>query len=253
MEIGPAEFVQYCQTVAAELEERLKRMQIIVDYKLRSGTGYAEILRSFLDEHSAGKYKVGEGFIVNPFSEGAASNHCDILVYDQVQYPLLDVEGDVRVVLPRAAAMVIEVEPYLSEERLVRSFESIRSARRVYHYLTGVIFAFNSAEPRLLFETMQAHAQEWRIDSAPIAIIGMEKGFMAHRAKMTLQLGGGSSQFEAYESKGVDLAASLEFLFLIFFDLQMRGMLAEGTLDQAWKRLMAAGRPDYLGKIVLPQ
>ena len=183
MEIGHSEYIQYCKSIAAEFEERLKRMEMIVDYKLRSGTAYAEILRSFLDEHSAGKYKVGQGFIVNPFVEGKASKHCDILVYDQVQYPLLDVEGNVKVILPRAASMVIEVEPYLDENRLVRSFDNIRGARKVYPYLTGIIFAINGSEPQVLYETMVKEAGQWQAGSAPIAVINMENGFVAHREK----------------------------------------------------------------------
>lgn len=251
MEIGHLEFIKYCQTIAGELEERLKRMEMLVDYKLRSGTAYAEILRSFLDEHSAGKYNVSEGFIVNPFVQGLTSNHCDILVYDQVQYPLLDVEGDIKVVLPRAAAMVIEVEPYLSEERLVRAFDNIRSARKVYPYAAGIIFAFNGLEPDVLTQSMLDHADTWHAATAPIAVINMNKGFIAHREKMSLELGGGSSPFEIYEIKGSSTSASLEFLFLLYFDLQMRGMLAAGTLSKAWKCLMAESKPDYLGKVKL--
>lgn len=252
MEIGHEEFIQYCRTVASELEERLKRMQVIVDHKLRSGTAYAEILRSFLDENSAGKYNVSEGFIVNPFVKGAASNHCDILVYDQIQYPLLGVEGDVKVVLPRAAAMVIEVERNLSEWRLIRSFDNIRSARKVYPYLPGVIFAFNGAEPEALYQSMVEHADTWHAGSAPIAVINMEKGFIAHRAQMTMGLGGGNTPFELYELKGARPLASLEFLFLLYFDLQMRGMLAADTLPKAWKYLLAEGKASFLGKIELP-
>jgi hypothetical protein len=253
MEIGHREFIQYCQTIAAELEERLRRMQMLVDYKLRSGTAFAEILRSFLDEHSAGKYNVSEGFIVNPFVQGSSSNHCDILVYDQVNFPLLDVEGDIKVVLPRAAAMVIEVEPYLSEDRLVRAFDNIRGARKVYPYITGIIFAFNGLEPEVLYQSMREHADQWHSATAPIAVINMDKGFIAHRSKVTLELGGGSSPFEAYELKGSPITASLEFLFLLYFDLQMRGMLAAGSLDKAWKSLMGESKANYLGKIALPK
>lgn len=251
MEIGHEELMQYCRTVADELEERLKRMQIIVDYKLRSGTAYAEILRSFLDEHSSGKYMVGEGFIVNPFVKGATSNHCDILVYDQIQYPLLDVEGDIRVILPRAAAMVIEVEPYLSESRLQSAIENIRSARKVYPYLTGIIFAFNGVEPEALYQSMVNQSCDWHSATAPIAVINMEKGFIAHRTQMKLELSGGKSPLEVFELKGADPSACLEFLFLLYFDLQMRGMLASGSLTKAWKCLMAEGKPEFLGKIDL--
>jgi hypothetical protein len=253
MEMGHKELVQYCQSVAAELQERLDRIQVIVDHKLRSGTAYAGILRAFLDEHSAGKFNVGEGFIANPFSSGATSNHCDILVYDQVQYPLLDVEGNLKVVLPRAAAMVIEVEPYLNEKRLVKSFENIRSARKVYPYLTGIIFAFNGLEPTVLYQSMVDHADSWQTAFAPIAVINMEKGFIAHRTQMTRELSGGSSPFEVFELKGAEPRTSLEFLFLLFFDLQMRGMLAPGTLGDAWKYLKACSKAEFLGKITLPQ
>lgn len=251
MEIGHSEYIQYCKSIAAEFEERLKRMEMIVDYKLRSGTAYAEILRSFLDEHSAGKYKVGQGFIVNPFVEGKASKHCDILVYDQVQYPLLDVEGDVKVILPRAASMVIEVEPYLDEKRLVRSFDNIRGARKVYPYLTGIIFAINGSEPQVLYETMVKEAGSWQAGGAPIAVINMENGFVAHREKMMMGLGGGDSPFEVYELTADAPSETLELLFLLYFEVQMHGMLAPDALQKAWKYLLAAGKANFLGKVCL--
>lgn len=253
MEIGHSEFILYCETAASEFEQRLKRMQALVDYKLRSGTAFAEMLRSFLDDHSAGKYSVGEGFIVNPFVDGAASNYCDILVYDQIQYPLLNVEGDVKVVMPRAAAMVIDVEPYLSEERLLRSFDTIRSARKVYPYLSGIIFAYNGMEPDVLYQSMIEHAEIWHNGNAPIAVINMENGFIAHRSKMNLQLGGGDSPYEVYELKGDAPSDSLLFLFLLYFDLQMRGMLAADSLSKAWMCLLADTKADYLGRINLPK
>jgi hypothetical protein len=253
MEIGHSEFIQYCETAAAEFEERLKRMQKLVDYKLRSGTGFAEMLRAFLDDYSAGKYHVGEGFIVNPFVTGVSSNHCDILVYDQIQYPLLNVEGDVKVVLPRAAAMVIEVEPYLDEDRLQRSFENIKAARKVYPYLVGIIFAFNGHQPAVLYQSMLEYADTWHQGTAPIAIINMENGFIAHRAKMSLQSGGGESPYEVFEIKADAPSKALEFLFFLYFDLQMRGMLASETLAKAWKCQKSAAKANFLGKIVLPK
>ena len=234
MEIGATEFAQYCRTVALELEERLGHMQVIVDYKLRSGTAYTEILRSFLAEHSAGKYGVAEGFIVNPFLQGHSSNHCDILVYDQIQYPLLDVEGNVKVILPRAASMVVDVESYLNEERLERSFETVQCARRVYPYVSGIIFGFNGIEPQVMFEFMQSHATSWDSATAPIAVFNMEKGFVAHRSKLIPERIVGDSPFEVFELKGATTTASLEFLFMLFFEMQMRTMLASGALDQAW-------------------
>ncbi|MFN2172838.1 MAG: DUF6602 domain-containing protein [Candidatus Promineifilaceae bacterium] len=253
MEIGHSQFIKYCETAASEFEERLKRMQSLVDYKLRSGTGFAEMLRAFLDDYSAGKYHVGEGFIVNPFVSGVSSNHCDILVYDQIQYPLLNVEGDVKVVLPRAAAMVIEVEPYLDVNRLERSMENIHAARKVYPYLVGVIYAFNGLEPAVLYQSMQERASSWHQSTAPIAIINMENGFIAHRAKMSLQSGGSDSPYEVFEIKGNAPSKSLEFLFFLYFDLQMRGMLASETLAKAWKCHKSAAKANFLGNIDLPK
>jgi hypothetical protein len=253
MEIGHSEFIQYCETAAAEFEERLKRMQKLVDYKLRSGTGFAEMLRAFLDDYSAGKYHVGEGFIVNPFVSGVSSNHCDILVYDQIQYPLLNVEGDVKVVLPRAAVMVIEVEPYLDQDRLQRSFENIQAARKVYPYLVGVIFAFNGLEPAVLYRSMLESADAWSQSTAPIAVITMENGFVAHRAKMSLQSGGGDSPYEVFELKAHAPSNTLEFLFFLYFDLQMRGMLASETLAKAWTSHKSVAKASFLGKVALPK
>ena len=251
MEIGHSEFIQYCETAASEFEERLNRMQKLVDYKLRSGTGFAEMLRAFLDDYSAGKYHVGEGFIVNPFVPGDSSNHCDILVYDQIQYPLLNVEGGVKVVLPRAAAMVIEVEPYLDEERLQRSLENVGAARKVYPYVTGIIYAFNGLEPPLLYQLMLEYSSELQQSRAPIAIISMENGFVAHRARMSLQSNGSNSPFEVYEIKRDAPSTGLEFLFFLYFDLQMRGMLATDTLSKTWESHKAAAQAQFLGKVTL--
>lgn len=252
MEIGHVELIQYCQNVASELDERLKRMQVLVDYNLRSGTAYAEILRSFMAARSAGKYDVAEGFIVNPFIHGASSNHCDILIYDQIQYPLLDSEGDVKVISPRAASMVIEVELNLTEERLRRGFENIAAARKVYPYLAGIIFTFNGLEPDAFYESMVKHAGSWSAAYSPVAIINMQKKVIACRSPLKTGVDGGTCPFDIYELKAADSAAPLAFLFLLYFNLQMQGMLASGSLDKAWKYLLSAGKANFLGQIKLP-
>jgi hypothetical protein len=175
------------------------------------------------------------------------------LVYDQIQYPLLNVEGDVKVVLPRAAVMVIEVEPYLDQDRLQRSFENIQAARKVYPYLVGVIFAFNGLEPAVLYRSMLESADAWSQSTAPIAVITMENGFVAHRAKMSLQSGGGDSPYEVFELKAHAPSNALEFLFFLYFDLQMRGMLASETLAKAWTSHKSVAKASFLGKVALPK
>ncbi len=111
--------VQYCSGIASEFEARLNRVRTFIpDHNLTSGTANEIILRDFLARFSTGQYRVGQGFICVPTASDLVSKQCDILVYDCHNYPLVHSEGEVVLIFPQAAKIVIEVKTRLNKKDL---------------------------------------------------------------------------------------------------------------------------------------
>jgi hypothetical protein len=110
----------YCHSIAGEFQSRLNRIQSFVKHNLLSGTANESILREFLASHVPTDYAVEQGFICNPFEENAISKQCDILIYDQANWPSVYADGPVKIVFPDAARLVIEVKTSLGKKILNR-------------------------------------------------------------------------------------------------------------------------------------
>ncbi len=97
-------------TIAKEFQSRINRMQVFVRHNLSSGNANETILRQFLATHAQGNIDVGQGFICDPTHEDRISKQCDILVYNQNDYPIIYSDGAVKIVWPESVRMVIEVK-----------------------------------------------------------------------------------------------------------------------------------------------
>lgn len=177
-------YIEYCMSVADEFQARINRMRNFVSHNLSSGTANESILREFLALHAPSEIGVGQGFILDPFDgDGVgASKQCDILVYDQTNYPLVYADGPIKVVMPQAARMVIEVKTTLDGRGLQQAIDNIISAHKVVgrkHGFQGVIFAFQSTQ-RLgtLLKSLKQHPTPTH---APTAILLLDKGIVIHR------------------------------------------------------------------------
>lgn len=142
--------IHYGNSIADEFGARLSRIRSFVpNHNLTSGTANEIILRGFINEFLPKKYAAGQGFICDPVSSnGLVSRQCDILIYDQIDYPLVHNEGDVKVVWPESARLVIEVKTTLTKKGLEDALNNIKDAKNVNEHspirIGGIIFGFQS-------------------------------------------------------------------------------------------------------------
>ena len=180
MDISPDRFVEYCVGVAREFQARMSRLRVFVQHNLSSGTANEIILREFLSRHAPGHYDVGQGFLCDPSEPGKVSKQCDILVHSQNNYPLVYADGSIKVVWPRAAAMVVEVKTILSKKDIAASLENIVSAKRLNNRIEGVIFAFRSQTLETVIRNLQAYPSHIAPEHSPTAILLLDKGIIIH-------------------------------------------------------------------------
>lgn len=174
-------FLSYCQTIAQEFESRVSRIKSFVSHALSTGTANETILREFLSSHVPKKFDVGEGFICNPFATNEVSKQCDVLVYNQDDFPLVYAVGSIKVVLPRAARMVVEIKTGFAQADIESGLSNIESAKQLNPYLTGVVVAYTS----LALSTVMGHtenaASKISEEHLPTAILLLDKDLIIHR------------------------------------------------------------------------
>lgn len=230
--------VQYCSGIAGEFEAKLDRIRDFVpDHKLTSGTANEMILRDFLSHLSAGRYKVGQGFICAPTALDSVSKQCDILVYDHHNYPLVHSEGEVVLVFPQAAKMVIEVKTRLNKGALQKALENIRAAKQLNHTINGIVFSFKSLRQQTVINHLQQYPERIPMEYAPIAILLFDRGVIIHRWPGT-ELGGGENLYEVRASNDGDSAVVVAFLLLLFYDVQMQGVWGGASIMNMMQRIL---------------
>jgi hypothetical protein len=212
-------FLSYCQTIAQELESRVSRIRKFVSHNLTTGTANEVILREFLAAHAPQQFEVGEGFICNPFIENSASRQCDILVYDKNNFPLVYSVGSVKVVLPRAARMVIEVKTALQKADLKSALENIASSKRLNPLLTGMVLAYSSASTKLVLEHLEAIIQNANDAELPTAILLLDKNTLIHRWRFSDKAETSTSLhgFTVREARSGEEGLAVMFLLGLFF------------------------------------
>jgi hypothetical protein len=174
-------YLDYCISVADEFQARINRLRVFVSHNVSSGTANESILREFLSLHAPSEVQVAQGFIFDPFEEDEPSKQCDILVYDQMRFPLAYADGPIKVVFPDAARMVIEVKTMLDGKALAQAIENIVSADNLSGQMDrfyGVIFAFKS--PRSWKTVIDNMRKYQTVTCAPTAILLLDKGIIIH-------------------------------------------------------------------------
>jgi hypothetical protein len=155
-------------------------MQVFVKHNLSSGTANESILRDFLLKHAPGEICVGQGFICDPFGDtenNLASKQCDILIYDQNNYPLVYSDGPIKVVLPGSVRMTIEVKTQFGKKDLVSALENVQSTQQLSPHAAAVIFAFQSPQLKTVINNLRKCATA---TAAPTAILLFDKGIIIH-------------------------------------------------------------------------
>ena len=170
----------YCESIADEFNSRLNRIQTFVKHNLSSGEANETILREFLSSHAPASHVVGQGFICDPLGDNEPSKQCDILVYEQNHFPLVYSDGSIKIVLPRAARMVIEVKTRFDEKDIQTSLENIESAKQLNHHLTGIIFAFQSPRIETVIKHLENFPRQIPPEHGPTAILLFDRDIIIH-------------------------------------------------------------------------
>ena len=231
--------LQYCSGIAREFETRLNRVRAYVpNHKPSAGATNEIILRSFLAQLTTARYAVGQGFICDPSSPETVSKQCDILVYDQHQYPLVYSEGEIKVVFPQSVRMLIEVKTGLSKKDLWGALANISTAKQMNDLLNGVIFAFESPQTETVVKNLREYSANLSLRHAPIAIILLKRGAIIHRWPGT-ELGGGENPYKVCVSNSKASGVVIAFLLLLFFDVLMQGVWGGASIENMGRRLLA--------------
>lgn len=175
--------IEYSIGLAQEFQARMSRMSIFVkDHNQSLGSSKETILRDFLSQHAPGSHHVSQGFIfdlVDPRPGYTVSKQCDILIYNQVDFPSVYADGPIKVVYPDSVNMVIEVKTHFGKKETKDAFNNIIAAKQLKQRFSGVIFAFNS--PKI--ETVIKNIKEYSplpSGFAPVAILLFDKGIIIH-------------------------------------------------------------------------
>ncbi len=174
--------LDYCIGVAKEFQSRINRMQAFVKrHNLSSGGANETILREFLSAHAPTACQVGQGFICHPTDGDSVSRQCDILVFDQSNFPVIHSDGSVKVVLPDAARMVVEVKTRFTRKEVGSSLLNVEAAKKLNPEMTGVIFAFGSPGLGSVLDNLQGYPDYIHTDEKPTAVLLFDKGVVIHR------------------------------------------------------------------------
>ena len=175
-EIDTDNLIEYGRGIAREFRARRNRIRhFVTEHNLTSGTANEIILRDLLAGLSPRRYKVGQGFMCNPTQPNQVSKQCDILVYDQIDYPLVHFEGEVKVVWPESVRMVIEVKTHLNEERLENAIKNIRKVKQLRPLIMGLIFAFSSSRAKTIIENLRRYPKDFPMKYAPEVILLLDE------------------------------------------------------------------------------
>jgi hypothetical protein len=221
--------VQYSISIAQEFKARMDRMRNFVEHNLSSGTANEAILREFLSQHAPGNYHVGQGFIFDPVDPrpiSMVSRQCDVLIYDQNNFPPVYSTGEVKVVFPDSVAMIIEVKTKLSSNKgaseVNNAIENIMAAKQLRAYCPGVIFAFESPKLETVIKHLRScpSVEPWL---SPVAILLLDKGIIIHcwdpdnRPDYSRQPGK-YPQYKVVAGKEDESAIVIAFLLLLFLE-----------------------------------
>jgi hypothetical protein len=227
-------WIEYGKSIAKEFRAKRDRIRhFVTEHNLTSGTANEMILRDYLSDLSPKRYKVGQGFICDPTKAGQVSNQCDILVYDQTDYPLIHSEGEIKVVWPESVHMVIEVKTKLNEQRLHKAIKNIRKAKELRQIILGIIFAFGSNQAENIIASLSNYPESFPMQYAPEVIVLLDKKTVFVSTKRT----GENSTYMVRQAE--DEAPILTYLLLRILDeLSNHTGIPQGGLRDAASRVI---------------
>lgn len=224
--------LDYCIGIAKEFQSRINRMQTFVKkHNLSSGGANETILREFLSTHAPARYEVGQGFVSDFEDSELISKQCDILVYDKTNFPVLYSDGPIKVVMPDAVRMVIEVKTRFTKEHVEGSLLNVVTAAGLNPQMTGVIFSFYSPGINSVIRNLQQYPEYIHQDYKPTAILLFDRGIIIHRWDLMRGKDIASTPGSDPEAYGIRVAKHdkgavvVTFLLLHFFEKVAHGIL----------------------------
>jgi len=153
--IPPPKFDDYWQLRMEGATSRLKAAQQIVSHPGTRGSLAENLLRELIREFLPQRWAVGTGFIMS--ADRKRSNQVDVLIYDQLTTSPIYRDGELVILSPGAAHVVVEVKSYLNKEEIGKAYNNIWSAKTVDPKVTGLVFAYDGVQAN----TFGKHVTAW--------------------------------------------------------------------------------------------
>lgn len=147
-------FEKYWDLRMKSAAARLAAAQMVIKHNPTRGSTAENVLRALLGEFLPQRCGIGGGFMLAP--NGAVSRQLDIIIFDQLEAAPLYRDGDVVIVSPDSAYLVIEVKSDLDSASLADAFDNIQSVKSLNPNVRALVFGYESATA----ETLAAHIPE---------------------------------------------------------------------------------------------
>lgn len=131
---------------------RLAAARKLIRHNPTRGSAAENVLRALLRDFLPLRCGLGSGFLLD--AQGKSSRQLDVIVFDQFDSAPLYRDGDLVIVSPDSAHLVIEVKSNLNRKALDEAFENIASAKGLNANLRGVIFGYESATEKTLTDVL---------------------------------------------------------------------------------------------------
>lgn len=153
----------YSQLFRAAAEKLRTDFQNIIDtnpHNVEKGIEVEEMLKQFLNNYLPKRFKADSGFVLDENNQ--SSNQCDVIIYDQLQSPVIRHSSRTLILPNDYVASIIEVKSTLNKTQLEDAAEKIKiikslkkkepnetdlpstgSKLKTYKTL-GLVFAFNT-------------------------------------------------------------------------------------------------------------
>jgi hypothetical protein len=121
------------KTIVHEIFEQLNKSLAekvaqgnLIQHNLENGLGAERAFRSMLQDFLPLRYGVTKGKVVNP--AGDMSGHCDVIIYDRLNCPVLYVDENENQIVPiEGVYSAIEVKVTLTKHTLTEAFNELRT------------------------------------------------------------------------------------------------------------------------------
>lgn len=177
--------------------------------------------------------------------------------FDQSNFPVIHSDGSIKVVLPQAARMVVEVKTRFTKKEVKSSLLNVEAAKKLNSDMTGVVFAFGSLSLRSVLNNLQSYPDYIHTDEKPTAILLFDKGIVIHRwglmrgRDIDRTPGRDPEAFGVRVAKRDKGAVVVTFLLLHFFETVAHGLLwssvANMLLDMLEEHTEEAHEDIYVG------